>query len=87
MTDSTDPVARLPLIAPGTEHERVTPVFDAFIKQRGKVPNLFRAIAPQPAITETLAAHMQAVMGAGTVSTLLKELLSVRVSQINACEY
>ena len=87
MTDSTDPVARLPLVAPGGEDERVTPVFDAFIASRGKVPNLFRAIAPHPEIIATLTAHMQAVMGKGTVSMLLKELLSVRVSQINACEY
>ena len=87
MTDSNDPVARIPLVAPGTEHERAAPVFDAFMKTRGKVPNLFRAVAHQPAIVETLHAHMGAVMGAGTVSVLLKELLSVRVSQINLCEY
>jgi alkylhydroperoxidase family enzyme len=87
MTESDEPVARLPLVAPGAEAAEVTPVFDAFIAQRGRVPNLFRAIAHQPAITATLTAHMQAVMGAGTVSTLLKELLSVRVSQINLCEY
>jgi AhpD family alkylhydroperoxidase len=30
---------------------------------------------------------MRAVMGPGEVPVLLKELLSVRVSQINQCEY
>ena len=87
MTTPVDPVARLPLLAPGEEAPSTTPVFDAFIAQRGRVPNLFRAIAHHPAITATLTAHMQAVMGPGTVSVLLKELLSVRVSQVNACEY
>jgi len=61
--------------------------FQKFIDERGKVPNLFRIAAHRPDITRTLADHMRAVMGAGDVSKLLKELLSVRVSQINNCEY
>lgn len=65
----------------------VRPTFEAFIAQRGKVPNLFRVAAHRPEIARTLAAHLDAVMGPGAVPQLLKELLSVRVSQINACEY
>lgn len=61
--------------------------FQRFIAERGKVPNLFRIAAHRPDITRTLADHMRAVMDAGDVSKLLKELLSVRVSQINNCEY
>lgn len=62
-------------------------VFDAFVAQRGKVPNLFRVAAHRPPIVATLAAHMDAVMGPGEVPELLKELLSVRVSQLNGCAY
>ena len=61
--------------------------FQRFIDERGKVPNLFRIAAHRPDISRTLADHMRAVMEAGDVSRLLKELLSVRVSQINNCEY
>lgn len=61
--------------------------FQRFIDERGKVPNLFRVAAHRPAIARTLAEHMGAVMGPGEVPALLKELLSVRVSQINGCEY
>jgi alkylhydroperoxidase family enzyme len=61
--------------------------FSQFIRERGKVPNLFRVTARRPEITRTLASHMRAVMGAGEVEVVLKELLSVRVSQINNCEY
>jgi alkylhydroperoxidase family enzyme len=61
--------------------------FQRFIDERGKVPNLFRVAAHRPDLTRTLADHMRAVMEAGDVSRLLKELLSVRVSQINNCEY
>lgn len=61
--------------------------FDAFMRTRGKVPNLFRVSAHRPDIGRTLSAHLDAVMGDGEVSKQLKELLSVRVSQINNCEY
>jgi alkylhydroperoxidase family enzyme len=65
----------------------VREVFDAFIRERGKIPNLFRVAAHRPEIVATLRAHMSAVMGPGTVDVLLKELVAVRVSQINNCEY
>ena len=61
--------------------------FQRFIDERGKVPNLFRIAAHRPEITRTWAEHMRAVMGPGEVPVLLKELLSVRVSQINGCDY
>jgi alkylhydroperoxidase family enzyme len=67
--------------------QSVGDVFDAFVRERGKIPNLFRVAAHRPEIVSTLRAHMNAVMGPGTVDVLLKELISVRVSQINACEY
>jgi alkylhydroperoxidase family enzyme len=67
--------------------EPVREVFDAFARERGKVPNLFRVAAHRPEIVTTLRAHMNAVMGPGTVDVLLKELVAVRVSQINNCEY
>lgn len=62
-------------------------MFDSFLRTRGNVPNLFRALAHRPTIVETLAAHLQAVTGPGTVPTQLKELLVVRVSQLNGCDY
>jgi alkylhydroperoxidase family enzyme len=61
--------------------------FQRFIAERGKVPNLFRIAGHRADISRTLADHMRAVMEEGDVSRLLKELLSVRVSQINDCEY
>jgi len=61
--------------------------FQRFVAQRGKVPNLFRVAAHRPQIAHTLAEHMRAVMETGDVPSVLKELISVRVSQINNCEY
>lgn len=79
--------ARLPRIDPEAAPEEVKSTFDAFIRDRGKVPNLFRVAAHVPKITSRLAALQGAVMGPGDVPVLLKELLSTRVSHINLCDY
>ena len=79
--------ARIPRVEVETADPAVRPNFDRFVRQRGKVPNLFRIAAHRPAIEATLAEHLEAVTGAGEVDRRLKELLTVRVSQLNACEY
>jgi alkylhydroperoxidase family enzyme len=78
---------RLPRIDASDAPEEVRPTFDAYVRERGKVPNLFRVAAHAPAITTKLAALQAAVMGPGEVPVLLKELLSTRVSHINLCDY
>jgi alkylhydroperoxidase family enzyme len=78
---------RLPRIEAGAAPDEVRPTFDAFMKERGKVPNLYRVAAHAPKIAPKLAALQGAVMGPGEVSQLLKELLSTRVSHINLCDY
>ena len=83
----TDGEARLPRVEPDAAAEELRPSFDRFMRERGRVPNLFRVAAHHPAIGATLAEHMRAVMGPGSVDVRLKELISVRVSHINACEY
>jgi alkylhydroperoxidase family enzyme len=62
-------------------------IFDHFMKVRGNIPNMFRTVAQRPELLKTMIAHFRAVMETGTVSTKLKELLVVRTSQINHCEY
>ncbi|HEX5971128.1 MAG TPA: hypothetical protein VFY85_04325 [Gemmatimonadaceae bacterium] len=78
---------RLARVAPDEAAEEVRPTFDAFMRERGKVPNLYRIAAHAPRIAARLAALQSAVMGPGDVPMLLKELLSVRVSHINLCDY
>lgn len=62
-------------------------VFDTYLKERGNVPNMFRTVAHRPEIFRTMIAHFRAVMNTGTVPQKLKELVIVRTSQINHCEY
>ena len=79
--------ARLPRMEPDAAPEELRPTFDTFIRQRGKVPNLFRVAAIVPQLSARLAALQSMVMGMGEVPVLLKELLSTRVSHINLCDY
>jgi alkylhydroperoxidase family enzyme len=56
-------------------------------KQRGEMLTLLATLAHRPALLTTLAAHLSAVFESGTVEARLKEMLAVRVSQINDCGY
>ena len=62
-------------------------VFDDFLRERGNIPNMFRTVAHRPEIMRTMVAHFRAVMNTGTVPKRLKELVIVRTSQLNRCEY
>ncbi len=61
--------------------------FETFLNERGNVPNMFRTAAHRPEIMKTMTAHFRAVMNTGTVEKKLKEMVAVRVSHLNACEY
>ena len=62
-------------------------IFDRYMRQRGNVPNMFRTLAHRPEILATMIAHLEAILDTGTLPTRLKELVIVRTSQLNACEY
>jgi alkylhydroperoxidase family enzyme len=44
-------------------------------------------MAYRPEIAATADAHLQAIFEGGTVEKRLKEMLAVRVSQVNDCAY
>jgi len=73
------------------EKEEVDPetgkIYDAYLQERGTVPNMFRTVAHRPEIFRTMIAHFRAVMNSGTLPAKLKELVIVRTSQLNHCEY
>jgi len=78
---------RIPPVTPDAAPEEARPIFAAFMKERGNIPNMFRTAALRPKHMETMNAHFRTVMNEGTVPKVLKELVSVRVSSINECRY
>ncbi len=62
-------------------------IYDRYMRQRGNVPNMFRTVAHRPEIFATMIAHFEAILNTGTLPIRLKELVIVRTSQLNACDY
>ena len=77
----------LPRARWGEVEPTVQKVFETFYEARGNVPNLFRVLALRPELLRTFHAHFAAVLDSGTVSTFTKELVAVRVSQLNRSGY
>jgi alkylhydroperoxidase family enzyme len=65
----------------------VAAIYDHYLQVRGNVPNMFRTMAHRPEIMKTMIAHYRAILETGTIPLKLKELIIVRVSQLNTCEY
>ena len=80
-------MARIRPLNPEEADPQTRELFESFRRERGAVPNMFRTMALRPEIGETAAEHMRAIFNTGTVDKRLKEMLAVRVSQINDCMY
>ena len=63
------------------------PLFEDFIRERGAVPNMFRALSHDPELLKTWFAMFRATLREGAVSTRVKEMVAVRVSKLNSCRY
>ncbi len=80
-------MARISKLSRESVSPEVAEVFDNFMKTRGNIPNMFRTAAHRPEIMRTMVAHFRAVMETGTVPAKLKELVIVRTTQMNRCDY
>ena len=85
--ESSETTPRIRPRDPEEVDHRVRRIFDAFQKERGNIPNMFRTVGMLPKHLTTMIAHFSTVMNEGNVPVLLKELLSIRVSSINECRY
>jgi len=78
---------RIQRLARNQVSEESGAIYDRYLLERGNVPNFFRTMANRPEIFQTMIAHFEAILTTGTLTTKLKELLIVRTSQLNKCEY
>ena len=79
--------SRVPLL----EREQVTPEmaanYDALLRQRGVVPNMFKVLAYAPEIAEGVAGFLKPLLGDGALPGFYKELVAVRISILCKSEY
>jgi len=61
--------------------------YDAFVKARGNVPNLFATLARRPGFMRAAAALLREALAPGETTVRLKELVALRVSRTNGCAY
>ncbi|RAQ96762.1 carboxymuconolactone decarboxylase family protein [Thermogemmatispora tikiterensis] len=69
-----------PAGAEGESHQHQTQAF-------ATMQELFRVMAHRPEVARQTMQLLQTVMRSGSVEPRLKELLAIRVSQVNYCHY
>ncbi len=80
-------MARIEPLPPEEMDDEARAVLAEVQEKREEMTRLLAALAHRPPLMKTLAAHIEAVFETGTVEPRLKEMLAVRVSQINDCGY
>lgn len=73
------------------ERDEVTPeiqaTYDALLKARGVVPNMFKVLAHTPPMAPGVAGFLKPLLSDGALPGRYKELVATRVSQMNSSEY
>ena len=80
-------MARIEPVPPEDMDAETRAALEGVRERRSEMTTLMATLAQRPALMTTLAAHVAAVFETGTVEPRLKEMLAVRVSQINDCAY
>ena len=80
-------MARIEPVPPEDLDDEARAALEEVRERRNEMTTLMATMARRPALMKTLAAHVAAVFETGTVEPQLKEMLAVRVSQINDCGY
>jgi len=80
-------IARIPLL----ERDHVSPdiasIYDALLKTRGVVPNMFKTLAHTPALALATAGYLKALLSDGALPGAYKELIATRISVLLGSEY
>jgi AhpD family alkylhydroperoxidase len=77
------------LVDENTTHPQVRAIFDDIkaTKKIDRIPNIWRALATNPAHLELCWTRLKAIMQPGKVDALTKEIVALAVSVTNSCDY
>ena len=78
---------RIPLLERDQVSPEIAAVYDALLKQRGVVPNMFKTLAHTPALALGVAGLLKSLLGDGALPGWYKELVATRLSVLLHSRY
>jgi uncharacterized peroxidase-related enzyme len=82
-----DRTPRIPLLERDQVAPEVANAYDALLKTRGVVPNMFKTLAHTPALALATAGYLKALLSDGALPGAYKELIATRLSMLLGSEY
>jgi len=78
---------RIPLLEREQAPPEIAALYDALLKQRGVVPNMFKTVANVPSLALAFAGLLKPLLSDGALPGWYKELVATRISVLLASEY
>jgi len=78
---------RIPLLERDQVSPEIAAVYDALLKQRGVVPNMFKTLAYTPALAMGIAGFLKSLLGDSALPGWYKELVATRLSVLQNSQY
>jgi len=86
MTEKTV-APRIPLLERDQVSSEIATVYDALLKQRGVVPNMFKTLAHTPGLALGVAGFLKSLLSDGALPGWYKELVATRLSVLLGSQY
>jgi AhpD family alkylhydroperoxidase len=86
MTEKTA-APRIPLLERDAVSPEIAAVYDALLKQRGVVPNMFKTLAHTPALALGIAGFLKSLLSDSALPGWYKELVATRLSALQNSQY
>src|SRR6266436_5026756 len=78
---------RIPLLERDQVCLEIATIYDALLKQRGVVPNMFKTLAHTPALAQGIAGFLKSLLGDSALPGWYKELVATRLSVLHNSQY
>jgi uncharacterized peroxidase-related enzyme len=78
---------RIPLLERDQVSSEIANVYDALLKQRGVVPNMFKTLAHTPGLALGIAGFLKSLLSDGALPGWYKELVATRLSVLLQSRY